>query len=291
MFGSILGGLFNLGQAIFDRTRLGYETSPQKRAFNDSVRHEQKIFERDSKYNSPAEQMKRFDEAGLNPNLIYGQGTPGITSGSNVQASGNVERLDVMSRIMESVAFNKEMDLKDATIEQVRANTRLIEERAGSEDWKQLRLEQDWMYLEQNYPELMDKLRRENRIGTQTELFKVSTEESKSEMAKTAEEIARMTKDAKIETEQRENRIGSRTEDARVQTSQAQSILLSHKIQTELMRQGLMERDGKIKNEVLRGKQFQNAILEMQKKFLTEGTMNPQMFWQAFLNIIGGALK
>lgn len=28
-------------------------------------------------YNSPAEQMKRFKDAGLNPNLIYGQGTSG----------------------------------------------------------------------------------------------------------------------------------------------------------------------------------------------------------------------
>lgn len=28
-------------------------------------------------YNTPQAQMKRFEEAGLNPNLIYGQGTPG----------------------------------------------------------------------------------------------------------------------------------------------------------------------------------------------------------------------
>lgn len=30
-----------------------------------------------NEYNSPQAQMKRFEEAGLNPNLIYGQGTPG----------------------------------------------------------------------------------------------------------------------------------------------------------------------------------------------------------------------
>lgn len=35
-------------------------------------------------YNSPAEQMKRFKDAGLNPNLIYGQGNPGNASAPDV---------------------------------------------------------------------------------------------------------------------------------------------------------------------------------------------------------------
>lgn len=30
-----------------------------------------------NEYNSPKAQMRRFEEAGLNPNLVYGQGTPG----------------------------------------------------------------------------------------------------------------------------------------------------------------------------------------------------------------------
>lgn len=33
-------------------------------------------------YNSPAEQMKRFGAAGLNPHLIYGQGSSGLASGT-----------------------------------------------------------------------------------------------------------------------------------------------------------------------------------------------------------------
>lgn len=36
-----------------------------------------RMWERQTEYNSPLNQMKRFKEAGLNPNLIYGQGTPG----------------------------------------------------------------------------------------------------------------------------------------------------------------------------------------------------------------------
>lgn len=35
------------------------------------------MWHRQNKYNSPAAQMQRFEEAGLNKHMIYGQGTPG----------------------------------------------------------------------------------------------------------------------------------------------------------------------------------------------------------------------
>lgn len=38
-----------------------------------------------NEYNSPANQMQRFAAAGLNPNLIYGQGNPGNTSPVSTQ--------------------------------------------------------------------------------------------------------------------------------------------------------------------------------------------------------------
>lgn len=40
---------------------------------------------RQNEYNSPAAQMKRFKEAGLNTQLIYGQGTPGNAAATPVQ--------------------------------------------------------------------------------------------------------------------------------------------------------------------------------------------------------------
>jgi len=38
---------------------------------------EKQMVKEQNEYNSPLNQMKRYTEAGLNPNLIYGQGTPG----------------------------------------------------------------------------------------------------------------------------------------------------------------------------------------------------------------------
>lgn len=54
----------------------------KSRAFSERMYHQQKLdnlefWNLQNKYNSPAEQMKRFKEAGLNPHLIYGQGSNG----------------------------------------------------------------------------------------------------------------------------------------------------------------------------------------------------------------------
>lgn len=38
------------------------------------------LWNRQNEYNSPLSQMKRLSEAGLNPNLMYGQGTTGIST-------------------------------------------------------------------------------------------------------------------------------------------------------------------------------------------------------------------
>lgn len=43
-------------------------------------------------YNSPEQQMERFKAAGLNPNLIYGKGTPGASSPITATAPGSAKR-------------------------------------------------------------------------------------------------------------------------------------------------------------------------------------------------------
>lgn len=45
-----------------------------------------------NEYNSPASQMKRYKEAGLNPNLIYGQGQPGMASPINAADGPNAKQ-------------------------------------------------------------------------------------------------------------------------------------------------------------------------------------------------------
>lgn len=42
----------------------------------------EQMWNRQNEYNTPSAQMQRFKEAGLNPNLIYGQGSPGNATGA-----------------------------------------------------------------------------------------------------------------------------------------------------------------------------------------------------------------
>jgi len=82
--GAIIGGVSNLlGSAI----SAGANAMISKRQRRWSEGQINKQYDRDIKqrdymnwYNSPDQQMQRFEEAGLNPNLIYGKGTPGVQS-------------------------------------------------------------------------------------------------------------------------------------------------------------------------------------------------------------------
>lgn len=237
-----------VAQEIFSHSRAGYESSPQKRAFNDSVKQEQRIFERDSAYASPAAQMQRFKDAGLNPNLIYGQGTPGNVSGTATQASGNISKLDVIAQILQGQIMQKEIDLKDAQIEQTKANTELLGSRSGSENVKTERMRQDYQYLEQRYPELMHKLRRENEIGDATK-----------------EKV--------------------------IEKTNFDVVALQNQIANQLKALQLMDKDNLIRDEILKSKQFQNALLEIQAKFVKEGIAGPQQMWQALLMLLNNATK
>ncbi len=84
--GSIIGGLGSALSGIGSGRRQRKNIREQKAADLELAQYsygkDLEQWERENAYNAPTEQMARFREAGLNPHLIYGQGTPG-----NVQSS------------------------------------------------------------------------------------------------------------------------------------------------------------------------------------------------------------
>lgn len=87
-----------------------------------------------NEYNTPAAQMARFKEAGLNPNLIYGQGNPGNAAQlsrpdlqptqfrMNEQAFANVGR--------QSLDSIYDIQLKQAQVDNLRAQNSVIKQDA-----------------------------------------------------------------------------------------------------------------------------------------------------------------
>lgn len=81
----LIGGFVNsianyqdtMAQARQSRENAIMQYHIQSKLNEDAYKRNLEMWHMQNMYNSPAEQMKRFGEAGLNPHLIYGQGTPG----------------------------------------------------------------------------------------------------------------------------------------------------------------------------------------------------------------------
>lgn len=84
LLGSAIGSVSNVGADLFNagntlqqnRDSRKFSEKMYQRQYDDAI----KFWGMQNDYNSPASQMARFKDAGLNPNLIYGQGNSGPSS-------------------------------------------------------------------------------------------------------------------------------------------------------------------------------------------------------------------
>ena len=79
--GETIGGIFGLAQSGIDAKTAKRNTdatnAANMRLAEYSYSKDLEMWNRQNEYNTPSAQMERFQQAGLNPNLIYGQGTAG----------------------------------------------------------------------------------------------------------------------------------------------------------------------------------------------------------------------
>lgn len=91
------------------------------------------MWNKQNDYNSPVNQMARFKDAGLNPNLMYGQGSPGNatqlpkysapTMQYNVQSGDISQGLGVISQFQDFGIKQAQIDNLNAQAENTRART------------------------------------------------------------------------------------------------------------------------------------------------------------------------
>jgi hypothetical protein len=98
--GGLIGGLASGLGSLFT-------IGAQKRAATTAFKRQKELFDYQNAYNTPAMQMKRLKDAGLNPALMYGQGTTGNATGfAGVQQAGVTG-----PELAQSVASGAQMDL------------------------------------------------------------------------------------------------------------------------------------------------------------------------------------
>lgn len=83
----IIGGAFTLG-GIALQHKYNKELAAIQNQYNIDM------WRMNNEYNSPQAQMQRYEEAGLNPNLIYSQGNPGNSASAPVQVAPEPVRID-----------------------------------------------------------------------------------------------------------------------------------------------------------------------------------------------------
>lgn len=119
--GSAIGGMFNLGT-----TALQNEYNKEQAALQNQYNID--MWNRQNEYNSPASQMNRLKEAGLNPNLMYGQGSTGNASSapSQVAPQKQAPEMAKFGQLFDAISLMSSLEgLKKQRIEN--ANARNME--------------------------------------------------------------------------------------------------------------------------------------------------------------------
>lgn len=193
-----------------------------------------------NEYNSPASQMQRFQDARLNPNLIYGQGNPGNQSAPLEYPSRREEYQNLGDIAPQALQAFNQTTMTQAQVQAVNANTL----KANAQ---QSLIKMQTAVLARN--PLMDDNALKAIIDGLITTADIKTTEWNMGLSKL--------------------RVQQSTEGMQVAKLGQEIELLSQKFD-------LGTQDQSVKAEIIKSKEFQNAILEVQKKFMTDAQMTPQ---------------
>lgn len=209
-------------------------------------------------YDTPKNQMLRFQEAGLNPNLVYGQGSPGNQgtplSYPEIKPTNYQNLTAALPLINQTAMTRSQTQAIDAKTRQTYAMTELNNLQAEV-------LRKNPLLDEAGFKAIIDSLKSTAELKAADAGMKTVTSEwFKGEKEFTIDGV-RMHGPAgvlKLETE-------------------LKSIIQKYDLSTQ---------DAAIKAEIIKSKEFQNEIMEVQKRFMTDGDITPQhilMFVQLLL--------
>lgn len=152
----VSGGILGfIGQRQTNKTNL--------KLAEDARRHDINMWKMQNEYNTPFMQMQRLKEAGLNPNLMYGQGTTGNASSPQKapvpEVSNELASLAQMS-LAPVLSMYQDWRVKNAQIENLKANAEATRQNAAlsalrqiTQDYtnKKLGIQLPWVNLQEQY--------------------------------------------------------------------------------------------------------------------------------------------
>lgn len=217
------------------------------------------MLDKANEYNTPQSQMARYQTAGLNPNLIYGQGTPGNQSSAQTSADFKPAEWqgianNVAPILNQSLMTQSQTAAIDAGTRQKYVLTRLNELQAQV-------LARNPLLQDSGFTAIMESLKSSAEIKA-----------SESGIKKTQADWFTGEKTMKI------NGIDMH--------GPAGVLKMETELNSLIERFHLQQADQKIKSQILQSKEFQNTLLEIQTKWMKDAEITPQhilQFIQMFL--------
>lgn len=196
-------------------------------------------------YDLPKNQMQRLKDAGLNPHLMYGQGSPG-NQGSPMRYP-EVQPGDYQSAYRSAGEFLPLMSQTALAASQVQATDAKTQQTYAITALNKLQekvLSKNPLLNDEGYKAMIQSL--------------IASAQIKQGQAGITQNIA----------------------DWQPVMSQNAAVKMQREIDILDQRFKLNSLDSQIKSEVLKSKEFQNAILEIQKKFIADGEIGSQQILQ-----------
>lgn len=198
-------------------------------------------------YNSPAAQMGRFKDAGLNPNLVYGQGSPG-----NMESPPrypDIKPTDMQSALMgigtqfqQARLLSAQADLTSMKVDESGVKQDLMKSQKALTDANP--------FLEPGYvSSLVSNLESIARLKKQEADFMLSGQAS----------------------------TGATTQ------GQAKMMLDINRLAQQV---GLQNQDAEIKANIIKSKEFQNALQEIQLKWMRDKEITPQHIYMGIMLLL-----
>lgn len=203
-------------------------------------------------YDSPVNQMKRFEQAGLNKHLIYGQGSPG-NQGAPLKHP-DIRPADFQSAAQGLIPMANQTALATSQVNATNAKTAQTYVLAGLQKLQARVLEKNPLLNDAGFKATIDSL-----------ISAAQIKESQAGIMKNMAEWQPV-------------------------MSQNAAVKIQKEIELLDQRFHLNEQDARIKAEILKSKEFQNAILEVQKKWMADGDITPQHIFQFISSILMKAL-
>lgn len=105
--GAIGAGIGMIGSAISQRQNYNYSRKLMELQYQQNL----DLWNKQNEYNSPTAQMQRLQAAGLNPNLVYGNGVSGNSSNNTSTSLGTVAPVDYSDSMFKGVSAVTSMKL------------------------------------------------------------------------------------------------------------------------------------------------------------------------------------